>query len=46
MHHLHFPRPVRAVLEHLSAQDEALTKIVRTLVDALPERRGPEPEAQ
>ncbi|MBP1634111.1 MAG: hypothetical protein H6Q10_685 [Acidobacteria bacterium] len=37
---------VRAVLEHLSAQDEALTKIVRTLVDALPERRGPEPEAQ
>lgn len=29
---------VRAVLEHLSAQDEALTKIVRTLVEIVGQR--------
>jgi uncharacterized membrane protein len=31
---------VRAVLEHLSAQDEALTKIVRALVEVLGNRGG------
>ena len=33
---------VRVVLEHLSAQDEALTKIALALVEALQERRKPE----
>ncbi len=36
---------VRAVLEHLSAQDEALTKITRALAEVLAERRGQPPLA-
>lgn len=32
---------VRAVLEHLSAQDEALTKIARALVEVVGQRGGP-----